>query len=554
MPAFPELSAADRELALLEALFVHAPVGLAYWDGTLRYRRINEALAAINGFPVAEHAGRTPGELLGPIGAEAEVALRQVLDSQVPALEQTVSGEIPPGSGEERHFVASYYPVVEAAGRVIGVAAAVLEVTAERLAEAERLRLLKEALASRAQAEAAQIRAETAQREAEAARARTELLIEAEARMSASMDYSATLEAVAAAVVAAVADWCVIALAETPRADLRSVAVAHVDPARQAQLLAARDDRELGAVLKELGVADALVVPLRTPERRIGSLTLSMSESHRQVADATGLAETIASRAALHIRNAQLYTERSHIAHTLQASLLPYALPDVPHLEVAARYQAAGDQNEVGGDFYDVYPGEDGSWWALIGDVTGKGPEAAAITSLARHTLRSGAAHDASPAANLRMLNRAMLADTSSTSFATVVCARFQPEAGRVRVALAVGGHPPPLLLHADGRLEMVDVEGTLVGALPAPSFSDVEVELEGGDLLLLYTDGVIELRTPDPGYGERRLHETVAGQAGRPVEEVLEAVLASTVDARGRRPRDDVALLGLRVCSDREA
>lgn len=549
MPAFGELSAADRELALLEAVFTHAPVGLAYWDGALRYRRINEALAAINGRPVEEHLGRTPSELLGSLGAEAERHMGAVLESGRPVLDRSVRGD-PAGGAVDRHFVASYYPVVEAGGAVIGVAAAVTEVTAQQTAEAERVDLLKSALAARALAEAAQIRSELAQDDAEAARARTELLVEAEARMSASMDYATTLEAVARAVVAAVADWCVIALAETPRGEFRSVAVAHVDPVRQAQLRAATDDSEQRAMLEALGLEHALVVPLRTADREMGSLTLSLSDAHRRfAAEAVGLAETIASRAALHIRNAQLYTERSHIAHTLQASLLPHALPDVPHVEVAARYQAAGDQNEVGGDFYDVYPGEDGSWWALIGDVTGKGPEAAALTSLARHTLRSSAAHDTSPAANLRMLNRAMLADTRSTRFATVVCARILPAEGRARVTLAVGGHPPPLVLHADGRLEAVDVRGTLVGALPAPSFADVEVELEAGDLLLLYTDGVIELRTPDPGYGERRLRETVADQAGRPVEEVLEAVLASAVDVRGRRPRDDIALLGLRVC-----
>jgi len=293
----------------------------------------------------------------------------------------------------------------------------------------------------------------------------------------------------------------------------------------------------------------ALAVPLRTADARIGTLTLAVAPAHRRYGtDAEGLARTLASRAAVHIRNAQLYTERSHIAHTLQASLLPQALPDVPGLEVAARYQAAGDQNEVGGDFYDLFPGADGSWWGLIGDVTGKGPEAAASTSLARHTLRAGAASDCTPAANLLMLNRAMLADTRSNRFATVVCARLDPVPGAARITLAVGGHPPPLLLRADGSLEAIEARGTLVGALPDPQFADVEVELGAGDLLLLYTDGVIELRTPDPGYGERRLRETVTAYVGRPVEEVLEAVLASAGAASGRRPRDDVALLALRV------
>ena len=580
------MAGADPDLALLDALFVHAPVGLGFWDRELRYRRINDALAAINGIPAARHLGRTPAELLGRLGTEAEALMRRVLSSEVPALEHAISGRLPAGSETERHFIVSYYPVVGAAQEVVGVAAAVAEVTAQHAAAEERTRLLKDALTARAHAEAAQIRAEMAQLDAEVARARTELLIAAEARMSASMDYETTLQAVAETAVPAVADWCVITLAEPPRGELRSVAVAHADPERmrwaqgalerygprlgdafgpakvvrtgevqlvpeirELDLRAAASGAEQLELLLELGLEAALVVPLRTADRMIGALTLCMSGSQRRFApEDVGLAEALASRAAQHIRNAQLYTERSHIAHTLQASLLPHALPDIPGLEVAARYQAAGDQNEVGGDFYDVYPGEDGDWWVLIGDVTGKGPEAAASTSLARHTLRSGAVHDPSPAANLRLLNRAMLADTRSTRFATVVCARVRLEAGGAQITLSVGGHPPPLLLCADGHLEALELRGTLVGGLPDPVFVDTELRLDPGDLLLLYTDGVTELRTKDPSYGERRLRETTAAQVGRPVGEVLDAVLAAAIDVDGRRPRDDVALLALRV------
>ena len=217
-------------------------------------------------------------------------------------------------------------------------------------------------------------------------------------------------------------------------------------------------------------------------------------------------------------------------------------------MEVAARYRAAGDQNEVGGDFYDVFLSEDGVWTALIGDVTGKGPEAAALTSLARHMLRTAALGDAGPAGNLHLLNRAMLADAESARFCTVVYARVCPSPGTALVTLATGGPPPPLVLRADGTVERVPVSGTLVGGGAYPDFAEIDVRLHAGDLRLLYTDGVTELRTSDPEYGERHLLATLRGLGGRTAEAVVEAVERAAVGAQEGPPRDDIALLALRV------
>ncbi|HEX8104016.1 MAG TPA: SpoIIE family protein phosphatase [Solirubrobacteraceae bacterium] len=574
--------------ALLDALFTHAPVGLTFWDVDLRYRRINEALAAINGRSVAEHVGRTPVEVLGEeLGAEVEQRLERVLATGAATAEPVeVTGATPAQPGVERHWLVSYYPVVDGAGETLGVAGAVIEVTELRRVEAERGRALKDALVARAHAQAAQLRAEEAQRASERARERTEFLAEAGRRMATSMDFETTLQEVAEITVPAIADWCTITIRDAG-GELRTVAAAHTDPARtslareladryrprlddvagaghvittgepelvddvpDALLITAARDREHLEILRGLGLRASLVVPLRTADAVIGALALAMAESGRSFdSDDASLAQGLAARAALHIRNAQLYTERSHIAKTLQAGLLPRRLPEVPHVEVAARYLAAGDQNDVGGDFYDVFPtGEEGVWAALIGDVTGKGPEAAALTSLVRHTLRTAAIRDADPIENLQVLNRAMLADTLSTRFCTVVYARVCPSPGSALVTVATGGHPPPLVLRAGGELERVDVRGSLVGGVEDPEFATRTLRLHAGDVMVLYTDGVTELRTRDPSYGDRRLAETLLGHAGRDAAEIADAVQRTAVALQSGPPRDDIALLVLRV------
>jgi serine phosphatase RsbU (regulator of sigma subunit) len=301
-------------------------------------------------------------------------------------------------------------------------------------------------------------------------------------------------------------------------------------------------------ILRDLNLSSSVVVPLASPDGVIGTLSFAMAESGRRFSgEDASLITDLAARAALHIRNAQLYTERSHIARTLQAGLLPRVLPDIPGLEVAAEYLAAGE-SDVGGDFYDVFPNDEGVWTALIGDVTGKGPEAAAVTSLARHTLRTASLSGERPSENLRLLNRAMLADAESTRFCTVVYARVRPSPGAALITVANGGHLPPLLLRADGTLESIEVAGTLVGGVPDPVFADRDIRLDAGDLLLLYTDGVTELRTADPHEGEARLAEVLRASAGRTAAEVVAAVCRRAVELQGGRPRDDIAPLALRV------
>jgi sigma-B regulation protein RsbU (phosphoserine phosphatase) len=180
----------------------------------------------------------------------------------------------------------------------------------------------------------------------------------------------------------------------------------------------------------------------------------------------------------------------------------------------------------------------------VIGDVSGKGPEAAALTSLTRHTLRTAALHDTTPSGNLAVLNRALLAESDTSRFSTVTYARICPGPEGLDVRIASAGHPPPLLVRPGGEVERLDVRGTVVGVIAEPEFPEVEVRLRPGESLLLYTDGVTELRTTDWDYGEQRLLQSVRAHAGESADAIADAVLRMAVEAQDGEPRDDIALL----------
>src|SRR5205814_4021444 len=167
------------------------------------------------------------------------------------------------------------------------------------------------------------------------------------------------------------------------------------------------------------------------------------------------VAEDLARRAGLAADNARLYSERSRVARTLQESLLPPVLPEIPGVELAARYLAAGEGNEVGGDFYDAFDVGYGTWAVVVGDVCGKGADAAAIAGLARHTVRAAALKERRPSRMLSILNDAIFgdADVGDARFCTVCAALVRPNRSGARMTLALGGHPPPWIVRADGRV-----------------------------------------------------------------------------------------------------
>jgi serine phosphatase RsbU (regulator of sigma subunit) len=279
----------------------------------------------------------------------------------------------------------------------------------------------------------------------------------------------------------------------------------------------------------------------------MGTLTLANAEASHRFGDAdVQLAEELGRRAGLAIDNARLYTERTRIAHTLQVKLLPERLPEIPGARVAARYRAAGELNEVGGDFYDVYARAAGEWALVVGDVTGKGAEAAAVTALARYTLRAGAPDDDRPEKALRRLNAGLRADASTQYVTAVLAYASVAEDGEVRARLTLAGHPPAMLVRRDGTVEAVGEPGMMLGVVPDLELIETEVGLGEGDLLLLYTDGVTEAGPREAPVGERGLAAILGRLAGSDPKEVVAAVEAAVLAAQEGEPRDDLAVLAI--------
>jgi PAS domain S-box-containing protein len=299
---------------------------------------------------------------------------------------------------------------------------------------------------------------------------------------------------------------------------------------------------------REFAMRSAIVVPMSARGRTLGSLTFATGPSGRRFDEQDlQLAEELARRCATAIDNARLFSERAYIARTLQASLLPAELPDIPGIEAAARFRPTGEGSEVGGDFYDLFESGAGVWTVVMGDVCGKGPDAAAITALARYTLRAVAVGERVPSRSLALLNDALLRQRADRRFCTVAYAHLETLDGGARVHFASGGHPLPLLLRADGLVETVGEPGTLLGVLPDPNFKDHSVSLEPGDALVFYTDGVIESRGADP-LDEARLATLLAACFGAGADAIAARVEDAAVAAQSGRPRDDIAVLVLRV------
>jgi len=239
-----------------------------------------------------------------------------------------------------------------------------------------------------------------------------------------------------------------------------------------------------------------------------------------------------------------LFAERSRIARVLQDSLLPPALPCVPGLELAARYRPAGDGSEIGGDFYDAFSLGGGRWALVLGDVSGKGAEAAAVTALVRYTVRALATERHTPREMLARLNDAIARQTTEERYCTAVYLILEPHPAGARVRLALGGHPPPLLVRHGGGVEHAGRPGLVLGAFPDPELHDVNLDLGVGDVLCLYTDGVTEARRGRELFGEHRLARCLGTAAHLPADQIagrLEQHVQCFSDAR---LRDDVAVV----------
>lgn len=235
------------------------------------------------------------------------------------------------------------------------------------------------------------------------------------------------------------------------------------------------------------------------------------------------------------------------LARTLQASLMPPTPPAIPGLDLAAVYRPAGAGDQIGGDFYDVFTTGGGEWVVVLGDVRGKGAAAAAVTALARYTLRAAAMHTRRPSAVLATLNAALL-DDPTDRFCTVVYLSVQPNVGGpARITLACGGHPLPILIGPDGP-STVGKPGTLLGVLDEPDLHDTAFILQPGESLFCYTDGLVEGRRDAEEFGSDRLLDALARHQHRPVAEVAQGVVDEIVRFQDGHPRDDMAALLLVV------
>jgi PAS domain S-box-containing protein len=403
--------------------------------------------------------------------------------------------------------------------------------------------------------------------------------------LASSLDYEQTLRNVARLAVPDIADWCAVDLCDEDGAR-KPVAVAHADPKmlrlaeelREYEPMQPNPDEGLGYVfrtgesriysqipaemiesaavderhlelLRTVGLRSAVVVPMKIGTRTLGAMTLVSAESGRTLDRfELQLAEQVAARAAVAIENARLYSERSAIAYTLQESLLPEELPEVPGYELAAAYIPAVESSAVGGDFYDVW-NVDGAWMLVIGDVTGKGVEAAALTSLVRHSIRAAAEFESSPA---KLLGRAdaILKKQRRRSICTALCLRLEQD----RIVCAVGGHPLPIYLD-ETVLATVGAHGPLLGGFPEATWREQAIPIEPGGALVMYTDGVTDAVGADgTRFGIARLHETLAGCRDRAAAEVVRALVSSVDRFQAGTHADDTAALVLRRDSANEA
>jgi PAS domain S-box-containing protein len=418
--------------------------------------------------------------------------------------------------------------------------------------------------------------------EAKETELRQRFLAQAGSTLSSSLDFEETLQSVAQLVVPGLADWCAVDILDANKR-LKLVAVAHVDPGKVAfarefrdryppdpreesglygvlrsgrpelypelpdELLAQSiEDPEQLAAIRALGMRSVMLIPMDVGGRTIGVLTMVTAESHRAFdEDDLVFAGDLARRAATAVENARLYTERATAALTLQESLLPSTLPTMPGWALASSYAAGDTTVDVGGDFFDVVELEEG-FLAVVGDVTGKGVQAAALTALARYTLATAARFDPNPAAVVSLLND-VLVNRSEISLLTVACARVVPTEAGARMQLTSAGHPLPVLARPGQEPTTIGPPGLLLGITGAARWEQGEIELRPGDAVLFYTDGVTDTPSGGERFGDERLLAAVGGAPADP-DAMIARVQDALRDFQEGDVVDDRAMLALRL------
>jgi PAS domain S-box-containing protein len=418
--------------------------------------------------------------------------------------------------------------------------------------------------------------------EAKETELRQRFLAQAGVTLASSLDYEETMQRVAQLAVPGLADWCAVDVVDASDR-LQQVAVAHVDPDKIAFAREFRsryppdpnDDSGIYGVLRcgrpelypeipddlleqsiadpeqlesirALGMRSVMLIPMVVAGRTIGVLTMVSAESRRAFdEDDLAFAGDLARRAATAVENARLYTERAQAALTLQESLLPARLPSVPGWQLASSYAAGDSTAEVGGDFFDVVELDEG-FLAVVGDVTGKGVQAAALTALARYTLATAARFDPSPAAVVGLLND-VLVDRPDISLLTVACAHVVPTAAGARLRLTSAGHPLPVLSRAGHAPTTIGPPGLLLGMTGGARWEESEIELAPGDTLLFYTDGVTDTPSGGERFGEQRLLAALPAAPADP-QVAIAAVQRAVREFQVGDVVDDRAMLALQL------
>jgi GAF domain-containing protein len=415
---------------------------------------------------------------------------------------------------------------------------------------------------------------------AEERRERLDFLAQASERLAESLDLEVTLQTVAELGVPKLADRCALYLVEESKITKRVLAPALNDDERslfdandttlsavsgvgavirtgQTQYLPRVEDSMLIAgarsgeeldLLRRVGFGGLLLVPLRARGRNLGALAFVNRAGRDLSLNDRALAEELAARAAVTIDNALLFRREAEVARRLSASLLPSSLPSIPELDIAARYEAGSKSFDVGGDFYDVWSVAPDTWLVMVGDVQGKGVEAAALTSFARYTVKSAAMSDSSPAGLLEHLNKAVIRNIFDTApdpehpwddarLCTCLLARLERRPDGWTATVSCAGHPLPLLRRPDGKVEALGQPGLLLGVAHDTPYEEWPVEIAAGSCLACFTDGVGDGQ-PDQSDGPAATLSRLDGPAG-----LIADAICGAAKAR-QAPQDDVVVL----------
>lgn len=544
-----------ENLAAMESLFTQSPIGLALLGPDLRFLRVNDALARMNGVPAAEHLGHRLTDVVPGVNASSlESLMLQVMESGHAVVDARRVGRTPADPERDHIWSCSYAPLIDRTDRrSLGLIASLVDITESQEAHSE----------------------------VERARHRFALLAEAGARIGTTLDLKQTAEEAVRFLVPQLADSADVQMLESvlapddpvasTRGVLRRLAARFPDPTAPTSLLApgqtfqipldsvyeqvvarGRPTNLFTSDIPELftdprtealrtyfatRIGSARLVPMVARGKVLGSVTVTRLRT-REPFDAQDcvLIDEVVARAALNIDNARLYTTQRDAAITLQRSLTNSELPAVTGLELTGRYLPAS-AHDVGGDWFDAIALPGGRTGLVIGDVMGHGIHAAAVMGQLRTAVRTLARHDIPPAEMLSSLD-AVVADLGEDAMATCVYAVHDPATGVWVIARA--GHPPPAVATPDGTITFLDgPPGTPLGT-GAHDFGTEEVVLPEGGLLVLYTDGLIEARDRDLDEGMRQLAQALR-HLDRPLDELCDEILEQLLAAPAQ---DDVAML----------